>query len=373
MPKKFWLDCIKIFLRTIIPTLGAIFSFICLFSNDFENTLKDLGILGVILFFCMFFALTLILELTGLIKVMDDIQKGVVKKEDLFNKSIYSYFKNSKKEIGKKRKKNIYSKKEKTKCTESVAAYFIDDEYFKDFHYYSFKIDLNDYIKSDNDKVIENYFLKWGLTFFDIDVIQESFFIFFSYGIWSIIEFFEENLEVSLPELILYDYSSGGFKELYNKIKQNSIFTIVNKFEGKVEDAFSGYCIIGFDRESMSRMKEILEERYSQYISDYSKMILSLMKELSSRITLSGLTCISDLIFSMILNKDERPLFKIVNGISSNNLESISLESNFVVVREVVKMKYSKCSLYLYLVMEINSARKFPELFINEIIKKANI
>lgn len=369
MPKKFWIDCLRIFLRFTIPTLGTLLSFICLFSNDFERNLKNFGIIGLILLLCLLFAITLILELTGIFKLYDNIKKGVITKDDLVDNSLYGYFRTYKKEVIRQKRGNKNPIKKEIENKNNFRLLNIDDEYFKDFHYYSFKQDLNDYIETNNEKIIKNYFSKWEVKLIDIDVIQESFYIFFSYGIMDLFDIFLEKLKVSLPELLLYDYLSNGTKEFSEKIKQNNICTIINKFEGKFEGTFTGYYIIGFDQDSILQMKTILEERYAEYITNYNKMLLSFMKEVGSMVTLSGLTSISELIFTSILNKKDKPIFKIVDEISNTKLENLSLGSNFVVVRVVVKMLNSNCSVYLYLVMELHFAKKIPLAFVNELYK----
>lgn len=357
MPKKFWFDCIKILLRVIIPSIGSFLSFICLFSNDFENSLQNLGLIGIILIFCLLFAVTLILELTGIIKLFDNYQKGIIKKDDLIERSLYSYFKTYKKDIIKqKNKKAIHKRIEKENFPTIIE---INEEYFNEFHHYIYKKDLDDYIETNYDKAINDYFAKYSLKFIDIDVLQESFYLFFGYAVTDLFTLFNEHIKVELPELLLCDNQEKFTK----RFKQNNLITIINKFQGEFEGKFTGYFILGFDHNCITQIETILEEKYSSYINNYNKMILSFMKEACSMATLSGLTCICQLFELIKLNKKYKPAFKIVNEISNTKLESLSIDSNFIVVRLKVKTLFSDCLIYLYLVMDLKLAKKIPTAF----------
>ncbi len=76
-----------------------------MFFKDFEPTLKSLGIMGFILICCFCFSITILLELSGMIKIIDDLGNQYLGENNNSEKSIYHFYTTYKNNLKKKNNK----------------------------------------------------------------------------------------------------------------------------------------------------------------------------------------------------------------------------------------------------------------------------
>lgn len=335
MSKSFWRECIKKFLKIVIPTLGAYLSFASIFSKEFEDLLKKFGIVGLILICCLCFSITLLLELCGMINFVDDIGSQYIEKNNVVDNSVYSLYKTYKKDI-KNKKNNEFFKRlfqnrvEINNCPNGFHNYFLNVNY--EDKIYSVSIEINAII---------------------IDTMQEIGNIVLGSGFPSFLVMYNERFVVGMPKTLICLDRKDMLEEIYNS------YNILVKFTG----LFQGLFIVSFDKKSILRTREILEENYSNYISDYKKMLISFIKECSSIAALSGLTEFQNLICNIYSDRITRFLFNVTDIITDDNFSESDLYNNLIAVRLIGNTK-SSIEIKMYLLLDFCTAKELCERFI---------
>ena len=204
-----------------------------------------------------------------MIKIIDDIGKQYIDKNDKSDKSIYNFYNSYKKSLKANNNNNNKSfiVLEKPKKENKVVKQ-------KEKGTYEFQDNFIYYLKEvDNKNLI--YKLEISYPDFIIDAIQEISNIIISATCKPISEIYEnDNVKTTLPKTIICN-NIFGFK---NNIDIKEKINIIISFEGVVTGCF----LISFDKQAVIKAQTMLESRYKKYYISLQSILISYLKEMAT-------------------------------------------------------------------------------------------
>lgn len=366
MSKKFWLECFKKFLKFTIPSLITLFTLFGYFFKGFEATIQSLGIIGFILICCLCFLITILLELTGMIKIIDDIGNQCIGSKKNSNKAIYDFYKSYTKSLkNNKHKKDpfivVESKRNKEKSQntkENVKEKEIlnkKDDFSEKFEYFS----IGNIQKSKNYKLVINY------PDMVMDVIQEISNIAISKTCESISTIHEtvydniydnkyKNVRVNtkLPESIIcrniVEFKS--ILDLQNILETKKRTDIVISFDGLITGCF----LIGFDRKAITLAQRMLESKYKKYYVSLDSIQASYFKEIATNIAGACITALSHML-SLQDKQVEKTNIRVITT-SYNQLNDFFNFDSLIAVKNICRIP-NLTSVHMYLLFSIHQAK----------------
>lgn len=339
MSKDFWIDCIKNFMKITIPTLITIFTLVGFFFKGFETSLQSLGIIGFILICCLCFSITLLLELTGMIKIIDDIGQQYIEKNNKVDKSIYKFYESYKKSLkGEKNNDKPFIILEDPKKDNKVIK-----QRRKEVDGYS--EDFENYLIGVNHKNI-NFKLEISYPDVALDVIQEISNIAISSACSSISTIYDGiTVNTNLPKSIICKNVTYLKKFVETKERIN----IIVSFGGLITGCF----LINFDKKAIIKAQRMLESKYKKYYVSLQSITISYFKEIASILASTGITSLSNmLLFHAPKGTHMENIYIREITTSLNYLDEFYNSDSIISVNNICRV-YKLTSINIYLLFSI--------------------
>lgn len=341
MSKKFWSVCIIRFLCFTVPSLLTIFSLIGAFFKDFEPTLQSLGILGFILICCLCFSITVLLEVTGMIKIIDDLGKQYIEKNNKNDKSIYNFYTSYKKNLKNHHNKPFIVLENNKKDNKRIKPKKKDIAGYSD--------EFENYCIGVNHRNVD-FKLEICYPDYVLDVIQEVSNIAISSMCSSISTIYDEiPVNTKLPKSVICK-SINDFKEF---IETKDRINIIVSFNGHI----SGCFLINFDNKVIIRAQTILESKYKKYYVNLRTMLLSYFKEMATILVGTGITSFSDLLLFNTPEGTKMGNIYIKEIITSLDYLDELYESESIIAVNNICRVFKLTSIQIYLLFSIHQTK----------------
>lgn len=287
MPKDFWIKCVKRFLLFSIPSLIAVITLFSYFSSPFENLLKNFGIFGAIIVCLLCFSLTLLYGIFEMEKVIYFVGSEYSNDPNFDTRVIYKSFRLSQ---DKRKIQENYSNVTARNSTDAV-------------------------ILSFSDKYL-------GMKEIFTDALQEITFIAMASGFTNISTIFNTRVIADIPQSLI----EANILEVRKNINTRQKYNVIVEFYGTL----NGSILLCFSQVVEDYFKNIIENKYPKYISQFSMLMESFLYELGSIFT--G-TCLSSF---HRLDDQLRPLswdeenYKVlnINIITNVNINYLKVHNN---------------------------------------------
>ena len=339
MSKKFWIECFKKFLSFTIPTLPSVFAFFGLFFKDFEITLQSLGFIGFVLICCLCFSLTIFLEVTGMIKIIDDIGNQYLEKEKS-DKSIYKFYKSYIKSLKiDKNKKFIEVVSENKKKIEEEEQRKKKDNYQNKFDYFSIGVNQ----KSKNNKIEISY------SDFIIDCIQEISNVAICSTCEPILSLFDEkDINTKLPKTII----CKNILELQKLIITKDRMNIVISFDGLIKGCF----LICFDKKAIIKAQRMFESKYKNKYISLQSILISYFKEVATILAETSLTSLYKIFLNQTPKGTQLGTINITDiNTSLSYINDLYKSDNIISVNNVCRIP-ELTSIFIYVIFSFQQA-----------------
>ena len=288
MPKDFWIKCAKRFLSFSIPSLIAVITVFSYFSPQFESSLKNFGVFGAIIICLLCFCLTLLYGIFEMEKIIYFVGSEYSQDPNFDTRIIYKSFR-------------VYQDKER-KQENHINTTAKNSTY-------------NATIVSFSNKCL-------GTKEIFEDALQEISFIAMASAYTNMSIFFQTSVIVDVPQSL----TDANILEVRKNINKLQKYNVMVNFYGIVK----GSILLCFSQVVEDYFKNIIENKYPKYISQFSMLMESFLYELGSIFT--G-TCLSSF---HRLDDQLRPLswdeenYKVlnINIITNVNINYLKVHNN---------------------------------------------
>lgn len=323
------------------------------FFKGFEPTIQSLGFIGFLLICCLVFSITILLELTGMMKIIDDLGKQYIVKNNKADKSIYNFYKSYKDYLKTNSSKPFVVLEDNNKNTKKLRPKKKEiDGYTEEFVNYSIGV---------NQRSVD---FKLEICYQDtvLDVIQEVSNIAISYSCKTISAIYDNiRVNTKLPETIIckniYDFN--------DLINTKGKINIVVSFGGLI----SGCILISFDKKAIIKAQRMFESKYKNRYITLQTMLISYFKEMAAILAGRCITCISAILAGTCIIEDDELLVR--NALNGTKMENIHIKEittfinnlyDFFDSESIISVSntcrvYKLTSVQIYLLFNVHQAK----------------
>lgn len=250
MSKNFWNKCMKRFFLITIPTLIAIITLFSIFSQSFENALKNFGIFGAVIICLFCFSVTLLYGVNEMIDVVDIIDEEYSKGKNSNERIIYNFYN----------------------------SYYVEKRNSKKDKRNDLKTDILSLCKPKKE------FANKYITFQDLhnDALQEVCFTVMETGVTSMCTYIDLPILSDVPSII----PQISIVDLREKLAANKENNVLVRFCGEI----NGMVLLCFSGEFEKRMETLLDGGGTVNANNYNYYLRSFLYEAGSLFAGSCLT-----------------------------------------------------------------------------------